>query len=180
MRRDIIGASINPVALFLLVGFLFAIHVITNKLFDKSVYRGMWVTVKVPPGWEKQIHGEEVMFVSPDMDYINQRPEAIFSVYAKQSPGALFLEDFIIEVQESLMKEKGKILQQGDITLDGIHAKWILFQYDEPDLVMMTFYIVDDWNRMTRLQYITKSSLFSKYRPQFEQFKDSLKIKKLF
>jgi hypothetical protein len=181
MKRNIIGASINPVTLFVLIAFLFFVHYVTNKLFDKSVHRGPWFTIKVPEGWEKQIQEDgEVMFLSPDVDYLNQRPEAIFSVFAKQSEGSLFIEDFFIQVQESLMKEKGRILKQGDIPIDGIRAKWVLFQYDEPDLVTMTFYIVDDWNRLTQIQYVAKSSLFDRYRPQFEQFKDSLKIKKLF
>jgi len=64
--------------------------------------------------------------------------------------------------------------------VDGIVSKWVLFQNETPPLTIMTFYIVDDFNRLTRIQFMTHPRDFGRYRTLFESFKESLKYKKLF
>ncbi|MEW5895604.1 MAG: hypothetical protein AB1650_07605, partial [Candidatus Omnitrophota bacterium] len=127
----------------------------------------------------RQIEDDEVIFKSPGKDYLGN-PEAIFSIYGYQSKGALFMDIFFPEVLESLQTQNGKLLQHGEIKIDELVSNWILFRYNDPKWIIWTFYVIDDFNRLTKIQMMTKPDDFDKYRPVFEKFKDSVKFKKVF
>jgi len=165
--------------------FKFAILVLILKFgiahfMDQSVHKTKWYQVDVPEGWTKKVSGDEVAFISPDENILTGMPDAIFSIFGEKSTGSLFLGDIIIEVIEQYLKMDGKIVNRGEIKIDGLVAKWILFRNADPDLMIMTFFMVDDFNRLIRIQFTTGAKDFQKFRPIFEKFKDSLKFKKLF
>ena len=159
---------------------VFVGRVAIHKLFDKSVHKGDGYTISVPEGWEKnEIDADTVMFIAPERDYIKETPVAMISVYSKMSKGALWIEDLWPKVLSSLKQERIEILKKGEIKIDDIVSKWVLFKKEEEDLLVLTFYLVDEFNRMYRLQYATKMDKFKDYRQTFEDMKDTFKIKKI-
>jgi len=165
--------------------FYFAVFVLVLKFaivrfMDQSVHRTKWYQVDVPTGWTKKVDEEETVFISPDENILTGMPDAIFSVYGEKSTGSLFVGDIIVEVIQQYLKMDGRIINRGEIKIDGLVAKWILFRNAEPDLMVMTFFIVDDFNRLIRIQFTTGANDFQKFRPLFEKFKESIKFKKLF
>jgi len=165
--------------------FKFAILVLVLKFaiayfMDQSVHKTKWYQVDVPEGWSKKVDGEETAFIAPDENILTGMPDAVFSVYGEKSTGSLFLGEVIMEVIQQYQKMDGKIINRGEIKIDDLVAKWILFRNEDPDLMVMTFFIVDDFNRLIRIQFTTGANDFNKFRPIFEKFKESLKFKKLF
>lgn len=149
-------------------------------LFDPTVHRTQWYSVKVPEGWKKEISQDEVLFISPEKNIFTEVPEAFFSIYAKKAEGALFLDDIMIQVMESLHQMNGEVLKHGEIKVDGQVSKWVLFHNTDPDLVILTFYITDDFNRLFKIQFSSNPKKFKQYRPIFEEFKNSFKFKQIF
>lgn len=165
--------------IFLLVMLvIFVVRVILPRMLDKSVHRGRWYSVKVPEGWEKKKGENEVIFICPDKDFYTEVPFAKFSIYGKQSRGALFLDDFFVDVLKSYARRDGVIFDKGEIKIDGQISKWVLFRSADPYLASLTFYSIDDWGRFTKIQYVAHPDKFQKYRPKFEEFKNSIKFKK--
>ena len=113
-----------------LAGIIFAARLVAGHIYDPSIHRGPWYSVRVPEGWEKQVDGDEVFFRSPSKDYLGN-PEAIFSIYGFQSRGALFLDLFFEEVMQNLATQNGKVLQQGEIKIDNQISKWVLFRTEK-------------------------------------------------
>ncbi len=167
----------------ILINFVIAMVIlkfIIGHFMDQSVHRTKWYKVDVPPGWTKKVDGEETVFIAPDENIMTGLPDAVFSIYGEKSEGSLFLPDILGEVMQEYMRMDGQILNRGEIKIDGLVSKWILYRNNDPDLMVMTFFIVDDFNRLIRIQFTTASSDFSKYRPVFEKFKDSIEFKRLF
>ncbi len=169
---------INIVIILFLVAF--GVRYIIKNLHDPTVYKGSWYTVKIPEGWQKRQEKDEVLFISPEVDVLTDTPYAIFSIYTKAAQGALFIEDYMQQVFEMLSQANGQIVDKGEIKVDEEIAQWVLFHQHEPALVYLTFYVVDDYNRLTRIQFVSTPNKFQKYREEFEKFKGSLKFKRLF
>ena len=164
--------------IFVLAVIIFAARLFAGHLYDPTQYRGPWYSVKIPQGWAKHVEEDEVVFQSPIKDYLGS-PEAIFSIYGYQSRGALFMDLFFPDVLASLEQQDGKILQQGQIKIDDIVSSWVLFKNNEPEWIIWTFYIIDDHNRLTKVQMMVKPENFKRYRPVFEEFKNTIKFKKI-
>lgn len=162
--------------LFLIV-ILFVAKLVAGRIYDPTVHRGPWYSVKIPVGWQKQVEGDEVFFRSPEKDALGN-PGAVFSIYGHQSKGALFIEDFFEEVIAALSQQRGQILQRGEIKIDNEISRWVLFRMDDPEWIIWTFYVVDDFNRLTKIQFLSKPKDFAAYRPVFEEFKDSIRIRR--
>lgn len=160
-----------------LVFLIFIVRMITSHIYDPTIYRGPWYKVKIPEGWVKEVQEDEVVFKTPKKDFLGN-PEAFFSIYGYQSRGALFMDLFLPDILESLAKQDGELLQKGQVKIDGVVASWTLFRHNDPDLIVWTFYAIDEHNRLTKVQMITKSEYFKRYRPVFEEFRDSIKFKK--
>jgi hypothetical protein len=157
---------------------IFLVRIIAGHFYDPTIYRGQWYSVKILEGWSKEVKDDEVFFKSPEKDFLGN-PEAIFSIYGFQSRGALFMDLFMPEVFESLAKQDGKVLQHGEVKIDEVVADWILFKNNDPKWIIWTFYAIDDHNRLTKIQMMAKPENFDKYRPVFEQFKDTIRFKKI-
>ena len=158
---------------------IFTARAVATYVYDPTLYRAEWYSVRTPPGWERKLEDDEVFFRSPAKDYLGN-PEAIFSIYGYKSKGALFMDMFFPDVLENLAKQNGKLLQQGEIKIDDIISNWTLFRYNEPKWIIWTFYVIDDFNRLTKIQMMAKPEHFDKYRSTFESFKDTIKFKKIF
>lgn len=156
---------------------IFVARLLASHIYDPTIYHGQWYTVHIPPGWSKKVEEDEVFFESEKKDFIGN-PLAIISVYGYQSRGALFMDLFFPDVLKSLSEQNGKILQQGQEKIDGVVAGWVLFKYYDPKWILYTFYAIDENNRLTKIQLMTKPDYFNEYRPVFKQFRDEMKIKK--
>jgi len=161
--------------IFLII-IIFAVRLMMNHIYDPTLHRGPWYKVRIPDGWTKEVEEDEVFFKSPAKDYLGN-PEAIFSIYGYQSRGALFMDLFFPDVISSLAKQNGKLLQHGQVKIDGVVSNWTLFRHHEPELIIWTFYSIDDHNRLTKTQMICKPDHFAAYRPVFDTFKDNIKFK---
>lgn len=166
--------------IFIMVMVILLLRPLIARMTDKSIYRGPWYAVKVPQGWNSRSEDNTIYFTTPDTNILTGNPEAVFSIFSQKSKGALFIEDLFDEVQASLAKSGAIIRKKGEIKIDKQLSKWILFELQDPPAVILTFFIVDDFNRLTRIQFVSHPNDFSKYRPQFEAFKDSLKFKSIF
>ncbi|MDP2652861.1 MAG: hypothetical protein Q8Q08_02395 [Candidatus Omnitrophota bacterium] len=155
------------------------VNILKEKMFDESVHRGGWYTVVKPVGWNERKEENEIIFESPETSVMTGMPEAIFSIYSVKATGALFLEDLFGEVMASLRQLKGKVLDKGQLKIDNQDARWVLFFHRDPDLFILTFYIADDFNRLTKIQFISTPEKFPSYRSQFEAFKNSIRFKKI-
>ena len=162
-----------------LIVIVFIVRLITSHLYDPTIHRGLWYKVKVPQGWKKEVKEDEVFFYSPDKDYLGNS-EAIFSIYGFKSRGALFMDLFFPDVLENLAQQKGEILSQGEIKIDEQISKWVLFRSDDPDWIIWTFFIIDEYNRLTKIQFLSRPDHFKKYRPIFEAFKDTINFREFF
>ena len=161
--------------LFWLVIILFAARLFANSIHDPTIHRGRWYTVTIPEGWPKKVQDNEVFFQSPARD-IYGYPEAIFSIYGVQSRGALFMDMFFEDVLIDLAKQKGRLLDKGQIKIDDQISNWTLFQMQDPEWIIWTFYVIDDFSRLTKIQFMVRPHHFAKYRPVFEAFKDSIRF----
>ncbi len=151
-------------------------RLIAGHIYDPSIYRGPWYTVKIPLGWTAEKQEDEVLFKSPEQGMFGS-PLAVFSIYGYQSRGALFLDMFFPEVLANLQQQNVEILSQGQIKIDNQIASWVLCRNKDPEWIIWSFYVVDDYNRLTKVQFMTKPEDFKRYRPVFEQFRDTIKIK---
>lgn len=166
--------------IFFLVIILVGLRPFIARMTDKSVYRGPWYTVAVPKGWTTKTETDTVYFTTPDQNVLTGMPEATFSIYSYRSKGALFIENLFPDVLGTLIESQASILKKGEIKVDNQISKWVLYETQYPPLMTLSFFIVDDFNRLTRIQFMTHPNDFTKYRPAFEAFKDSLKFKKIF
>jgi len=172
--------EIKPSAVIIAVLCVFGLRVLVHKIFDPTIYKTRVYTVSVPKDWKKEVDESEVRFYSPAQDPDTRQPEAVFSIFSYQSTDALFIEDVMGEVLKSFEKANGHVKDHGDIILDGVIAKWVLFESTKPSLWILSFFLVDDFNRLIRVQFMTSPEKFKYYRPDFESWKDTIVFKKLF
>ncbi len=167
--------------LLIIIVILFFARVLFAHFYNPSVYSGPYYKIKIPEGWEKKEKGEEVMFLSPEKEEYTGAPQAIFSIYGYKSKGALFEEDFFPEVLDELANTPGKLIDSGDIGItEGVNGKYTLFETKDPTYVILTIYIIDEFNRLTKLQYLAKPEYHNAYLKAFYDFKGELKIKGFF
>lgn len=166
-----------PILIVYVILLVVGVKTFMPMLFDKSYVKGDSFTVRLPKGWTIQKQKNEIIFTSPEADLATEMPNAIFSIYAEKQKNAIFMDDFFPELLGSLRRENGKVIGTGEELIDKQIAKWVLFRYYKPDVAVMTLYIVDDYNRLTRIQYVGAGKHFKEYGKLFNEFKRSIKLK---
>ncbi len=166
-----------PTLIIFLILLVVGVRTFAPRLFDKTIVRGESFSVKAPEGWHVKKSKNEITFTSSETDSLTEMPVAIFSIYAEKQKGALFMDDLFPEIVASMERENGKILGTGAELIDGQPAKWILFRYNKPEIAIITLYIADDYNRLTRIQYVAIHKKFAQYGKFFDAFKQSIKLK---
>ena len=174
----------NKKTIIFLILLIVAVRFFLYPPQNKNLHKGHNYSVIMPEGWEKKEAENEVIVLSPETDFMTDKPLAVFSIYAKKVEGAALLLDIAFqEFIESYRKSGWKVIKKGEIKIDEQITKWILCQpleEESPELLLI-FFNLDDFNNMTQIQYLAKDvDAFNKYRPTFEKFKDSIKFKKLF
>ena len=172
--------EIKPTAVIIAVIAIFILRLMVHRIFDPTIHKTDFYKVKIPEGWKKEVEENEVRFLSPAKSPSTGQPEAIFSIFGYKSTEALFLEDLVGEVIQSYQQANGRVLDQGQVLFSGTVSTWILYENIDPSLFIMSFFMVDDFNRLIRIQYITSPEKFKDHRPQFEAWKDSIEFKRLF
>jgi len=172
--------KIRLVPIILTIILIYLLRTYLEGLYNPTTHKGPWYAVTIPKGWEKKIVEDEVVFISPEKDILTDLPEAIFSIYTQKHDGALFIEDLFYEVLNAIKESGNIILKKGAIKIDTQISRWVLYQDNELELIILSFFIVDDFNRFTKIQFVTKIDKFNVYRSTFEEFKDSLKYRKMF
>ena len=172
--------EIKPTAVIIAVVVIFIMRLMVYHIFDPTIHKTDFYKTKIPKGWKKEIQENEVLFHSPAKNPKTGQSEAVFSIFGYKSRDALFLEDMIEEVMQSYQQANGRIRDKGQVLFGGTVSTWILYENIEPPLFIMSFFMVDDFNRLIRIQYVTSPEKFKEYRPQFEAWKDGIEFKKLF
>ncbi len=166
-----------PVLIIFIVLIVVGVRTFAPRLFDRSIVKGESFSVKVPEGWHVKKEKHEITLTAPETDPLTEMPVAIFSIYAEKQKGALFMEDLFPELLGSLQHENGEVLGSGVERIDGQTAQWILFRYNKPEIAMIVLYVADDYNRLTRIQYVAIHKKFKEYGKLFDEFKKSIKLK---
>jgi len=169
--------------IFIIIVVVCVLFLIKDKIvahFDPAIHRADYYTVRAPDGWTKTVEKEEVVWVCPDKELFSNMPEAIFSIYATKPKIPLFLEDVFFDAVSEVKRANGRILDKGEIKIQNALSNWVLFVNEDPKLVILTFYLIDDYNRFIRIQYISHPKAFKKYRETFEKFKSTLQLRKMF
>lgn len=171
----------SPVTtILILILFVIGVRTFMPRLFDKSVYRGDGFSVVKPKGWDMQKDKAEITFFSPEKDVYTEAPVAIFSIYSEKQTGALFMDDLFPEILGSIQKQGGKILSTGSEKIDGQPSQWVVARFDKMDIAVVTLYLADDFNRLTKIQFIGKVKKFKAYGKEFDDFKKGIRLKKMF
>jgi len=158
--------------IFLMV-LIIAVKFSWKNFIDETVYRGKGFSIKGPAGWQKIIDKKNhtVTYICHEKDFETERPEALMVFYSEKTSSSIFLEDYIIRVVDSLYQTGLKILDRGEIKIDGVIFKWVLYSNKEPELTVLSFYGVDDYNILYQIQYATVPNKFGKHRKVFEEVK---------
>ncbi len=167
-----------PTAIILIILLLISYKTFSPMLFDKSIYRADGFSVKKPVDWEMKKDKSEVTFIAPEKDVFSDAPVAIFAIYSEKQKGALFMDDLFPELIAAMRKENGKVLGTGEELIDGQRARWILFRYNNPEIAVISLYLADEYNRLTRIQFVGSQKKFKEYGKEFDKFKKSIKLKK--
>ena len=175
VKRD--GTNPPFIMVVYIILLIMGVKTFMPKLFDKSYVKGESFSARAPEGWTTQKHKHEIIFTSAEADLMTEMPYAIFSIYAEKQKNAIFMDDFFPEMLASLKRENGKVLGTGDELIDKQKAKWVLFRYNQPDIAVMTLFIVDDYNRLTRIQFVGVGKKFKEYGKLFNEFKKSITLK---
>lgn len=166
-----------PLLIIILILVIVGLKTFAPKLFDRQIVKGESFSARTPAGWTVKKDKHEITFISFETDIMTGMPVAIFSIYAEKQKGALFMDDLWPELLESMKRENGQIVTTGVELIDRQQAKWILFRYNQPEIAAISLYIADDFNRLTRIQFVASHKKFKEYGKVFDDFKKSIELK---
>ena len=176
-----------------LIAFVFIVLmikvVIFGDLFHSNVYKGKGYSMVPPPGWVemKDVKGvrammesaekpEIVTFVTPERIAGTDIPEASLSILTVKLANPTWMEDEFPLIVEALSKAGYRIRTKGQIQIDTLISWWVLYDDPRTALLQLEFYMVNDINRLYKIQFTTGAENFKKHRPVFEAAKDSIKF----
>ncbi|MBI5415536.1 MAG: hypothetical protein HZA29_01845 [Candidatus Omnitrophica bacterium] len=161
----------------------------SSSLFKSSVHKGHGYSFVPPAGWEqlKDPRGvspvfeaadkpEVVMFAVPGKVPNADIPVASMAVLTVKLANPTWLEDDFPTLIDALVKAGYRLIDRGQIKIDNNVFWWVFYQDPESSLVSFEFYMVNDINRLYKIQYTAAPDAFKQYRPAFEASKDTFKI----
>lgn len=178
----------NALMMFVL-GVLAVKFIFFGGFFKSTVHKGNGYSMIPPPGWEeiKEKRGvrpvlasadkpEVVTFITPERDLITGVPEASLSILTVKLSQPTWMEDEFPSLLEALAKAGNQIKDHGQIKIDTMISWWVFYEEPKTSLLSLEFYMVNDINRLYKIQFSTDPDGFGKYRQAFEAAKDSIRF----
>jgi hypothetical protein len=171
-----------------LVAIVLAIKfVILGGAFKSDKHSGRGYTIKFPSGWtqNKDVSTnnsilassetpEVIMYSTPELNEKRMKPAAQMGITTFKLSQATWAEDEFPYILGMLIQSGMTIKDKGQIKIDDRVNYWVLY-FDKTNMLHWEFYYIDDSNIFFKLEYICFPESFSKYRPDFEAAKDTLK-----
>lgn len=161
----------------------------SSSLFKSNFYKGHGYTFVPPAGWEKvkdprgvspvfeaADKPEVVMFAVHDKIPNTDTPVASMAVLTVKLANPTWLEDDFPTLIDALVKAGYRLIDKGQLKIDDNVFWWVFYQDQESSLVSFEFYMVNDINRLYKIQYTATPDAFKQYRPAFEASKGTLKL----
>lgn len=174
----------------LLVIFVVAVFLIKNAtssgIFEARDHKGKGFYVKIPSGWKKVkkqknvVYPEGVqvvMFVPKGIDVNVEQPDLYISIFTKKLTTPIWIEDEFPDILRSIAKSGYKIMDKGEIKLDGVITKWVVYHDKKTPALVLEFYLVTDDSMFYKMQYSASPDKFNKERHSFEELKGSFKFR---
>ncbi|MBP9853383.1 MAG: hypothetical protein KBD53_00780 [Candidatus Omnitrophica bacterium] len=161
-----------------------------------DIYKGPGYTIKFPAGWsdyddinpqkkkDKKFATEDkaapktVTYVTQEVDEDSGAFVASMSITSMKLKSAAWIEDEWGQIVESIRGYGNKIIDKGEIKIDGIVSRWIFYEgRPGENAVSFEFYIITEGNMFYKISYMALKNSFDKYRKIFEASKDTIRIK---
>ncbi len=173
-----------------MIAFIIAILVIKNAtssgIFKAKDHRGKGYYVKIPRGWKKVKKQKGVvypdgvavvMFVPNRINVAREVPDMYISIFTKRLTTPIWVEDEFPDILKSIHDSGYRIMDKGEIKLDGTISKWVVYHDKKMLALILEFYMVTDNNVFFKIQYSAHPDKFNKERIAFEELKDSFKFR---
>ena len=159
--------------------------------FQDKDHKGKGFSVKKIPGWQMVLNDNNagifvsdpvesgsVTFLSAEKDPATQLPLARISVYEAKMATPAWIDDVFPEVMEALASSQAKIVDQGELKIDEQIGNWVLYSMKGSKDLNLEFYVTDEKNGIFKIRYAVEDKSFAKYRPVFEDFRESFLFSK--
>lgn len=161
----------------------------SSALFKSSVHKGYGYSFVPPAGWErvKDPRGvspvfeaadkpEVVMFAVPEKVPNTDTPVASMAVLTVKLAKPTWLEDDFPTLIDALVRAGYRLIDKGQLKIDNNIFRWVFYEDTGSSLVKFEFYMVNDINRLYKIQYTAAPNAFKQYRPAFEASKNTIKF----
>jgi len=174
----------------ILVIFIIGVVIIKSAthagFFEAKSHKGKGYFVKIPVGWKKMKkqkddvypQGVEVAtFIPREVNPKKDKIDAYISILTKKLKTPIWVEDEFPDILKSIGKSGYRVMDKGEIKLDGAISKWVVYHDKKTPALTLEFYMVTDNNVFFKIQYSTHPDKFNKLRKSFEELKDSFKFR---
>lgn len=182
--EKVIGALIKFAVAVIFIKFVFF-----GGWFKSATYSGDGFSLLPPPGWQelKDSPGVQsvleaaekpsvVTFAAPEKVPGTDTPVAAMSVLAVKLANPTWIDDEFPNIIAAFKQAGFRVLDHGQIQIDTLVSHWIFYQNPRTKWVTMEFYMVNDLNKLFKVQFTSDPDVFNKYRPAFEAAKNTIKF----
>lgn len=178
--------KIKRILIIFIVGVVIYKNASLTGLFEARNHKGKGYYVKVPTDWKKvkkkkgMVYPEGVavvMFVPKEIDLDLQAPETYISIFTKKLASAIWIEDEMPDILMSIRRAGNKIMDKGQIKIDGLISEWIVYHDSKVPAFILEFYMVTDSNLFYKIQYAAPPGEFNTSRRSFEELKSSFRFR---
>ena len=157
-----------------------------SGLFTPKSYKGKGYFVKIPVGWKilKKKKGaiipkdvQVVTFVPEETDPKEDDPGTFITIFTKKLSTPVWIEDEFPDILNSIAKAGFKILDKGEIKMDGVFSKWVVYHDEKTPALALEFYMVTDNSVFYKIQYMAPPDTFNALRGSFEELKASFRFR---
>jgi len=157
--------------------------------FRKNHHSGYGFSVTFPQGWKRGENHDKLLFrisaekpriityYSPKRASEDGIPNANISVYAQKFSDPIWIEDVFPQILGLLKGQGYRVLDEGQIKINGIVSHWVLYQVRETGTTQIAFYVISDSKVFIKLKYMANDSSFKTYREEFEAARKTFKFK---
>ncbi len=187
------GTDYEKLKQIIIFSLLFLFIIVSGKktgLFEPKYINGNGYKMDFPVGWvknkefskryrdEEDLYETEVFtYETPERNPKTGEPEATLEVYSKKLPSAAWLEDEWGDIIHSIRRARFKILDKGEIKIDGEIFKWAIFHDRKRTVLIIEFYHITEGNMFYKIRYYADPRAFPRHRPAFEAAKESFRLK---
>ena len=173
-----------------LILFIVCVVILKNAsmagFFEAKSHKGRGFYVEVPEGWRKAKQKKDavypdgvevVMFIPKGINLDYEDTDVYITIFTKKLESALWIEDEMPYIIRSIWQAGNKIMDKGQIKIDGVIAEWVVYHDKKAPALVLEFYMVTENNFFFKIQYSADPDKFNKQRKSFEELKASWKFR---